>query len=132
MAVHAAQLSGLDTGTHTPQGFSVIFSQIPAVRIKVFIFQGHQIIMIKKAFPWFKGVRQGDHLGMTGGTDGIALFRSKIPAAQNYFKILWRLPLWSILTHFNVFITGAVAGLAADARFFPEGVLCVGFQIIVG
>ena len=49
VAVQAGELSRLNAGAEQPGGQRVVFPQVPAVRVVIRVFQGHQIKVVEEA-----------------------------------------------------------------------------------
>ena len=130
--MEAAELSGFVARAHEPSCVCIVFTQIPAVRIKIGVFQSHQVIVVEETVSRLKRGRQRSHLGMARRAGLIILLHGEVPSTSNDLEILWGLSLGCFFAHPDVFLGRTVAGLTVEARLGPHGMVCVGFQIVVG
>ena len=131
MAVYTIQLAALEARAHTPTCHCVIFTQIAPIRIEIRMFERNEIIVVKIFLAGFISCSNRTHLCMAWAAHTVYLIGIKILCAYQP-EIFWLFVFQGCFLEMpNVFARRAVACFAIDSRFFPDGVVCVGFQVVV-
>ncbi len=131
VAMDAIEFAGFCALIHSPAGECIVFAEIPSVGIKIVILQGYEIIVVEIFLAGFKACSDRAHLGMTWAAHTVYLIAIKILCAYQS-EVFWLFVFQGGFAEMpNVFAAGAVACFAVNSRFFPDGVVCVGFQVVV-